>query len=250
MFNDRQQQIVDLITTDGEIKIAELKDRFAVTEMTIRRDLEKLEQRGIVRRTFGGAISVGKDVSLSERAGTHVEEKKRIGKVAAALIQPGESIFIDGGSTTLQIARHLPTGAPFTVVTNALNVASELIEKKIPVIVIGGIVRDSTLSMSGPMAIEAISKMAFDRAFLGASGLNKRDGFGNSNMFEAELKRVAITRSAETSIVLDHSKFGTNSLVSFTEIGHVRRMITDRLPEEDLLMALREAGVDIMTGEH
>ncbi|WP_409342501.1 DeoR/GlpR family DNA-binding transcription regulator [Paenibacillus sp. MBLB4367] len=245
LFNDRQQQIIDLITADGEIKISDLKDHFAVTEMTIRRDLEKLEQHGIVRRTFGGAILIGKDVSLRERTGSHEDEKKRIGRLAAALIEPGESVFIDGGSTTLQVARHLRPGTQVTVITNALNVAAELIEKSIPTIVIGGMVRETTSSMSGPMAVEAMSKMAFDRAFLGASGLNVRDGFSNSNMYEAELKRVAITRSAEVNIVLDHTKFGASSLVSFADIGHAHRMIADRLPEGELLTACREAGMEI-----
>jgi DeoR/GlpR family transcriptional regulator of sugar metabolism len=121
-INQRQQQILDRMALDGEVKIAELKDMFDVTEMTLRRDMEKLEQLGEIRRTFGGAILIGKDIALHERTGVLIEEKMRIGKQAAQLVQPGNSIFLDGGSTTLQVAKYLQPNWNITVVTNALKI--------------------------------------------------------------------------------------------------------------------------------
>ncbi|RAV22392.1 DeoR/GlpR family DNA-binding transcription regulator [Paenibacillus contaminans] len=242
-LNGRQQQILDLISLEGEVRIAELKEAFPVTEMTIRRDLEKLEDTGAIKRTFGGAIFVGKDIALQERSGMLTEEKIRIGRKAAALIQPGESVFIDGGTTTLQVARFLPPDRNVTVVTNALNVAAELTAKHIPTMLIGGVLVEATNSLVGPIAASNVAGMAFDRVFLGATGVNIEHGFSNSNMYEAEIKRLAIRQAAETNIVLDHSKFGNRVLVSFAPLDGVHRIVTDRLPDDELQRACREAGV-------
>ncbi len=248
-LNARQQQILDRVQARGELKISELKQLFDVTEMTIRRDLEKLEQQGSVRRTFGGVVWIGKDVALQERSVIRMEEKARIGAQAAKLILPGQSIFMDGGTTTLQIARSIEPNLEVTVVTNALNVAQELQHKGISVIVVGGWLRKSTSSMVGSMAMEMISRMAFDRTFLGASGLTGEHGFSNTNMEEAELKRLAVKQSKETYVVMDHSKFGSRSLFSFANLDQVNHLITSRLPSGDLLESCRQAGIQLILAE-
>ncbi|MFC0333788.1 DeoR/GlpR family DNA-binding transcription regulator [Paenibacillus sepulcri] len=247
-LNDRQQQILERLNAEGEVKIAELREAFAVTEMTIRRDLEKLEAAGHAKRTFGGAIVFGNDIALQERAGYMTEEKRRIGKRAAERVLPGESVFIDGGSTTLQVARYLKSAAGITVVTNALNVAAELTGKQIPVIVTGGTLLDATASLVGPIAAGTVAGMAFDRAFLGTSGVSLLHGFSNSNMYEAEIKKLAIRQSAEVNVVLDHSKFGEKELVSFAAFTEVHRIITEELPQGELAGVFQEAGVEIMLG--
>lgn len=230
---------------DGEAKIADLKEAFAVTEMTIRRDLEKLEGTGAIRRTFGGAIYIGRDVALQERAGVMTEEKQRIGRAAAGLIRPGESVFIDGGTTTLEIARALPPGCDVTVVTNAMNIALELAPKGIPVLVTGGTLLESTLSLVGPAAAQTLSGMAFDRAFLGTTGVSPQHGFSNSNIYEAEVKKLAIRQAGETNVVLDHTKLGAKVLVSFAALGEVRRIVTDREPGAEWTRLLAERGVEV-----
>jgi DeoR family transcriptional regulator, fructose operon transcriptional repressor len=248
-LNTRQQQILDLLNTKGEVKIAELKNTFEVTEMTIRRDLEKVEMAGLAKRTFGGAIPLGKDVALFERTGYMIEEKSRIGKRSAELIQPGESIFLDGGTTTHQIARFLKPDYNITVVTNAINIGAELIGKNIPTIITGGILLETTSSLVGPITAETLSGMAFDRVFLGATGVNPIHGFSNSNLYEAEIKKMAIKKAAEVNVVLDHSKFGAKELVSFTPLTNVHRIVTDHMPGEGLRQACVEAGVEIEVAE-
>ena len=249
-LNARQQQMLDHISREGELRIAVLKETYRVTEMTIRRDLEKLEETGTIKRTFGGAIFVGKDIALQERAGILTEEKARIGRHAASLIRPGESVFIDGGSTTLQIAKHLTAGMNITVVTNALNVAAELSGKQIAVLVTGGMLLEATNSLAGPIAAQSLSGMAFDRIFLGATGLNVEHGFSNSNIYEAEIKQIAIRQSAETNVVLDHTKFGARTLISFAPLSGVQRVITDRLPdEESMRQSCEDAGVLLEVAE-
>lgn len=250
-LNDRQRQIMELVERDGEIRLAGLKEHFGVTEMTLRRDLEKLESIGMVKRTFGGAISTHqmRDITLDERSGVMIQEKSRIGKLAASLIRPGESVFIDGGSTTLEIVRALPRDIDVHVVTNAVNLASELLVKGVRTIMVGGILVEATSSTVGPMATEAVGKLAFDRAFLGASGLSALNGFSNSNLYEAELKRLIIERSADTTIVLDHTKFGSQVLFSFADLWQINRLISDQAPTGELLEACINAGLEWMIAE-
>ncbi|MFC5407137.1 DeoR/GlpR family DNA-binding transcription regulator [Cohnella soli] len=245
-LNDRQRKIIESLEADGEIKIVELKQRFDVTEMTIRRDLEKLEQAGLARRTFGGAIHVGKDVALKVRTGIQTEAKVAIGRMAASLIQPGESVFIDGGTTTFEIARSIKPRMEITVVTNALNVAFELLEKNIPTIVAGGMAMETTATLIGPFAVSTIGTMAFDRVFLGATGLTASHGFSNSNIYETEIKKLAIAKAAEVNIVIDHTKFGAKELFSFAGLQEVQRIITDRLPERELANACESAGISVI----
>lgn len=247
-INERQQQILNRMALSGEIKMAELKEMFGVTEMTLRRDLEKLEQLGEIRRVFGGAILLGKDIALQERTGVFTEEKMSIGKLAAQLVTPGDSIFLDGGSTTLQVAKFLQASHDVTVITNALNIASELQGKQITTIVVGGMLLDKTSTLIGPVAAEALAKMAFDRVFIGTTGMTLKHGFSNSNMHEAEIKRLAIEHAADVSIVMDHTKFGKQDLFSFASLASVHRIITDRTPGPEWSEALREASVDILAG--
>lgn len=243
-MNERQSKIIELLQIKGEVKIFDLKGYFKVTDMTVRRDLEKLERNGVLKRTFGGAILTSKDVTLRERTIVRAIEKERIGRCAARLIQPGDTIFIDGGSTTLQVARHLPNNAEITVVTNAINVAAELSEKKIPTIVVGGILFEVTNSMVGPITMETISRMAFDKVVLGATGLSALHGFSNSNMHEAEIKRTAIRKAKESLVVMDHSKFGERVLVSFAGLRDINKIVTDVLPDKELAKACQLAGME------
>ncbi|WP_078549549.1 DeoR/GlpR family DNA-binding transcription regulator [Litchfieldia alkalitelluris] len=245
LLNTRQHQIVDLLHTEGEVKISELKHKFSVTEMTIRRDLEKLELAGLAKRTFGGAIPIGRDVALFERTGYMSEEKMLIGKRAVELVQPGESIFLDGGTTTHHVARYLKSELNITVVTNAINIGTELIGKNIPTIITGGTLLEATSSLVGPITAETLSGMAFDRIFLGATGVNHLHGFSNSNMYEAEIKKIAIKKASEVNIVMDHTKFGAKELFSFAPLSYVHRIVTDSMPDEVLRRSCIEAGVEI-----
>lgn len=246
--NARQQLILDRMALYGEVKLAELKETFDVTEMTLRRDLERLEQLGYLRRTFGGAILIGKDIALLERTHVFIDEKVRIGLQAVQYIQSGDSIFIDGGSTTLQVAKCLQSNMNITVVTNALNIAVELQGKHISTIVIGGILLERTSTLVGPLACDALSKLAFDHVFLGTTGATARHGFSNSNMHEAEIKRLVIEQAAEVNIVMDHSKFGMKDLFSFADLTAVNRIITDCQPEHELTQAFMDASVEIISG--
>jgi DeoR family fructose operon transcriptional repressor len=246
IINQRQQRILDRMALDGEVKIAELKDMFDVTEMTLRRDLEKLELMGFLRRTFGGAILVGKDIALQDRTGFMMDEKMRIGMQAAQFVVSGDSIFLDGGSTTLQVAKYLKPEMNITVVTNALNIAAELQGKQISTIVVGGMLLDKTATLVGPIAAGSIEKMAFDRVFIGTTGVSFKHGFSNSNMHESDIKRLVIEQASEVNMVMDHTKYGLRDLFSFASLNAVDRIISDRSPDQELEDALKEASVEIV----
>lgn len=246
-LNERQQRMLALLERTGDVRVPELKAQFGVTEMTIRRDLEKLEHMtGKVRRTFGGAIMVTGDVTLSDRTCVHAAEKAIIGRRAALSLRPGDAVFIDGGTTTLQLVRHLPPAMEITVVTNAINLAAELMAKRIPTLVTGGMLHEMTSTLIGPVCAEALSKMAFDRVFLGATGMSALHGFSNSNMYEAEIKRVAITRGKEINIVADRSKWGVQDLFSFAGLSVAHRLFTDPMADRagEVRQALEEASVE------
>ncbi|MEK8128328.1 DeoR/GlpR family DNA-binding transcription regulator [Paenibacillus filicis] len=245
-LNPRQQQILERMALDGEVKLVELKAMFDVTEMTLRRDLEKLELAGLLRRTFGGAILIGNDIALKDRTGVMMEEKMRMGQRAAASLQAGESVFIDGGSTTLQIARFLQPEMDITVITNALNIATELLNKQIPTIVVGGMLVNRTATMVGPMTASWLGTMAIDRVFVGTTGLSVKHGFSNSNMHETEIKRLVIRQAAEVNVMMDHTKLGMQDLFSFATIGEVNRLFTDREPAGELAAALRKESVELV----
>lgn len=245
-LNDRQRRMLEWLEADGEIRISELKTRFGVTEMTIRRDLEKLEQLGSVRRIFGGAILLGKDIALQDRTGVMAEEKARIGRYAASLIRPGDSVFLDGGTTTIEVARALPQRMSITVVTNALNVAQELQGKGIPAIVSGGMIWEATSTLIGPFAVQHIGSMAYTRIFLGTTGISARHGFSNSNIHEAEIKRTAIRQAAEVNVVADHTKFDAERLLLFAGPAEVHRLITNQLPNPDLMQAMQSGGMEVV----
>ncbi|MFS0726744.1 DeoR/GlpR family DNA-binding transcription regulator [Paenibacillus sp. 1P07SE] len=244
-WNARQQQIVDRLQTDGEIRLHDLKSAFSVTEMTIRRDLEKLEQAGLLRRTFGGAILADRDVALKDRVSVMTEEKISIGRMAAALIQSGDYVFIDGGSTTYELARALKPGLDITVVTNALNVAGVLQDKGIPAIVSGGMILEATSTLIGPFAEQLVGSMAYTRIFLGTTGVSAQHGFSNSNMYETQIKRAAIRQTSEVNILADHTKFGAKELLSFARLSEANRLITDASPDHQLLSACKEADMEV-----
>lgn len=243
---ERQKEILKLLENNKEVKFGDMSKIFDVTEMTIRRDIEKLEQKGAVYRTFGGAImSPNKDITLKDRMGLMIAEKYQIGKTAASLIKPNEAIFIDSGTTTIQIARHLHLKS-VTVITNAPQLAIELQEKSIPTILLGGQLLTSTISLIGPIAEENLKNMYFDRAFIAATGLTANSGLSNSNIFELNIKKLAMSQSKEVNVVLDSSKFEVESLASFASFGSISRLITDRNPPASILKVCENYRVELL----
>jgi DeoR family fructose operon transcriptional repressor len=246
-LNSRQNQIYTYLNHEGEAKISDFTERFNVVEMTIRRDFEKMEKLGLIKKTFGGAISLApQDVSLFERESINVKAKKMIGKKAAEFVNDGEAIFIDAGTTTSQMIPYLPDDYNLIVVTNALNVASKVQGKNKEKVLLGGILLASTSSLVGPLAEAAVENLTFNQVFLSATGLSIEQGFTNSNLFEVPIKQKVIKQSKKVHFLIDHSKFGSQYLYKIANFEGIDRIITDREPPDEYRQLFTSLGVELV----
>ncbi|WP_309571772.1 DeoR/GlpR family DNA-binding transcription regulator [Deinococcus sp.] len=232
LIHARRGEILTLVRHHGELPVVELSKLLGVSEVTVRSDLAALAQTGQVRRTRGGVRlpTPGHGESpLEQTQHTHTAAKRRIGREAAGLIQHGETVILDVGSTTTEVARALPlTLRNVTVVTNGLNIALEL--ERLPnvrVIVTGGTLRPLQHSLVSPYALDVLRQVNADRLFLGCNGISAQ-GVTNANHEEAEIKRAMVAQSREVVVVADHSKLGHVSRAHVADASQVAILITSR----------------------
>ncbi len=225
----RQSEIVDALMRDGFQGVNELAARFAVTASTIRRDLERLEGRHLLRRTHGGAVPVAQDESRrGVQKPLHGAEKSAIGKAMAERILEGQTILLDGGTTTLEVARHLEHQR-LTVVTNDLQVAAEVATRPpIHLAFLGGELLPNTFRMWGPTTEQQLSRFRVDVAIFSADTV-ARDGLYSAGSYEIEQKRLMRSIAKEAFFVADSSKFGREALFKLLDIEDFTAGITDGL---------------------
>jgi DeoR/GlpR family transcriptional regulator of sugar metabolism len=246
----RQQQIIELLVEHSGVNVKDLAHHFDVSAATIRRDLSILEEQGLLQRTYGGALPparVLREASFYERRHAYTEEKKRIGKAAAELVRPGDTIFIDGGTTTEHMASHLIANkAGLTVVTNGHNIVTELMgHPPITLISIGGALDQRSLTFVGVLAQASLDSyhMRFDKTFVAAGGITAHHGITNVSLEEIPIKRAAIASSRQVILVVDSSKFGVCALALITSITRIHRIITDTGAPISEIRAIRDQGV-------
>ena len=208
---ERHNQIRALVNREGRVTVQELSAQFGVSEATARRDLEELNGLGQIQRTHGGAVQVektSKEPPMMQRIGERPDEKERIGKAAAGLIQNNETIFLGSGTTVIEIAHSLPADITLTVITNSLPVVNELANHPgIELIVIGGMLRQSELSMVGHVAEQAVREFRADRIFLGMHAIDAISGFTNDFLPEIMTDRAIMSIGRQVVVLADHSKF-------------------------------------------
>ncbi len=228
---ERRSKILTLLDDSGKVEVLELSALFGVSAVTIRNDLTRLEQKNLLFRTRGGAIKqrkVATDFTLSTKAHKNLEQKRRIGKKAAELVQDGDTIILDSGTTTLEIARELDRSHDLTVITHALNIALELAgQKNITLIMPGGFCRSKSLSFVGSVAEKNLREYYCDKLFLGVDGFDTDYGITTPSVSEASLNRVMMEISRETIVVTDSTKFGKRSLAFIAPMSKVNAVITD-----------------------
>ncbi|MHB8655646.1 MAG: transcriptional repressor AgaR [Terriglobia bacterium] len=250
MLNEeRRRAILDLINHEGRVLVQDLAPRFTTSQVTIRKDLEILHGQGLVHRTHGGALPVRAgallDPTLREKEKLHRKEKQKIGAAAARLVKEGQSVVLDSGTTTTMIARALREFQSLTVITNAVNIAAELAGTKIEVILTGGLLRENSFSLVGPLAEDTLRHLSADVLFLGVDGFDVLFGLTTPNMLEAKVNRVMVEIARRTVVVCDSSKFGRRSLSLIVPPSAVHQAITDgRLPKSDR-HTLEESGIDV-----
>ena len=247
----RQQQILEDIKKNGVGSIAELSHKYAVSEMTVRRDLLVLEEEGHIKRTHGGALLL--NTSLVEpryvaKQKLHASSKESLARYAAEkLVAVGDIIILEGGTTITAMAQHLTNIQNLTVVTNGLYTTSAL-QPLVPqstVICTGGILREVSATFVGPVAERFFREFHANKLFLSATGLTLDVGFTDPSMLETQIKKAMIASADQVIMLLDSNKFGVKSLSTVLEAGEVNILVTDAGSPEDVLQALRAKGVEV-----
>ena len=228
---ERREQILKILEDEQRVATNELIKKFDTTAVTIRKDLAVLEQEGFLRRTHGGAIKSKKlyqGLALNEKEKLRLDEKLRIVKEAAKLILEGDTIILDSGSTTSLLAKEIKNLSGITVITNAINIASELLQSKIEVILTGGTLLKESSTLVGPLAEGTLRKISSGKLFQGVDGVDFEIGLTTPNIFEANTSRVMMSVAGETIILVDSSKFGRRSLGVISKIDEIDKIITTK----------------------
>lgn len=252
LVEERRRKILDLVTEGGRVTVLEIVRRFGVSAVTARTDLDALSAVGSVVRSHGGALcpqEPTKDYPVGFKAILHQAEKSRIGQAAARLVHPGETIILDNGTTTLEIARHLKTMKlqNLTVITNALNIATELAGVQgLMLIMLGGLLRQISSSFVGPQAENMLAELHADRLFLAVDGFSLDIGASTPDILEAHLNEGMMDASKETTIVADFSKLGRRSVSKIGSIERVHRLITDSHASPAFLDAVRQRNIEVI----
>ncbi|UWG99124.1 DeoR/GlpR family DNA-binding transcription regulator [Dehalobacter sp. DCM] len=249
MTAGRQEKIRFLLQKHGHLTVAELAEEFNVSEMTIRRDLKELALMGLIQREHGKAIYPQnpeiKNTYFTTRLGEAQEEKLRIAKIAASLINEGESVILDSGTTTLAIALELNKKS--TVVTNSLAVAEVLaMRDDISTVLTGGEVQKATYSLLGPMTRENLNGFYADKLFLSATGVSAEKGLSTSSMIESEVKQAMIASAREVILVAHGSKIGQIFYHIFAKWDKVNKFITDNSAAPEQIKKLEQLGIEVI----
>jgi DeoR/GlpR family transcriptional regulator of sugar metabolism len=254
MRADRRRKILELITQNGQVSVTDLIEMFQVSEMTARRDLADLAREGLLRRVHGGAtINLGRSYEppYPLRTTEQITAKQAIGKAAAALIQDGDSVAFDVGTTTLEIARSLTGKQNLTIVTASLPIANEIVSRyalgaDMRLLLTGGIVRAGELSMVGEFAAHAYHHLHVDKAFIGIGGISRQHGLTEYNLDDALVKRAIIATASQVIIVADSSKFGRTTFAHVAPLKAVKTIVTDRHADLALTKQLQDMAIEVI----
>jgi DeoR family transcriptional regulator, aga operon transcriptional repressor len=244
----RLSAILERLADGGSLEVTELADDLAVSPATVRRDLVMLEQQRLLARTHGGAIAhaVSYELPLRYKGVRHAEDKRRIAREAATYVSEGMAIGLTGGTTATEVARALADRQKLTIVTNALNIASELaVRPKLKLIVTGGVIRSESYELSGPIAEASLAGLNLDIAFIGVDGIDAKAGCTTHQEVEAHTNGVMIAHARRVIVVADSSKIGKVAFARICEITSVSGLITDHPDDTDAVRALTESGVNV-----
>ena len=252
LAEERRREILGVLGQNGKVTIHEVVERFGVSAVTARGDLDALSESGALVRSHGGAIrplAAAPEHPLKVREGMHHEQKVRIAQAAASLIQPLQTIILCTGSTSAELANELRRGhaESITVITYALNIAARLVDQpSLALIMLGGFLRQPSTAFVGPHAEHMMSSLNADHCFLSTVGLNVDVGLTTLDIMEAQLNRRMIESAAQVTVLADSSKFGHRSLSLISDFRSVHRVITDSgAPLEDV-DKLRSRGIEVV----
>lgn len=249
--SERRLRISTMVRERGSVQVAPLAKRFGVSMQTIRKDLRYLETRGVMERSYGGAISadavnVTAEPAVEVKRSSHADEKMRIGKLAAAMVSPGESIVLDSGTTALQIAHFLPDDEDITVLTNDLDILSVLAAKeRLNIVMLGGMLRRKNRAFYGAQTVAALENLRVDKLFLGVDGFDIECGITTHYEPEALLNRKMVEAAREVIAVTDVSKFGRVCLHRIVTVENIHHLIADQPVPAEIHAASARLGFKI-----
>ncbi|WJH32920.1 DeoR/GlpR family DNA-binding transcription regulator [Paenibacillus aurantius] len=247
---ERKMRIVEYVKQKRVATVAALAKEFQVHEATIRRDLAEIEFEGLLRRTHGGVVidrGANMEASFPERAQEQVEQKERIGKAAADLVEDGDHIILDSGTTTMHIARQLQNRTNITVVTNDINVAAELRDTPgVNVIVTGGLLYHSSYMLNGMFTDQVLGTLHVQKAFIGTPAIHAKYGLTHPEAQLVPTKQGMIRAAQEIIVVADDTKIGKVSLHTVAPASSIHRFLTGKEASEIQIKEFRESGIDII----
>ncbi len=248
-LTQRHQHIITKLKNEGNVKVLDLCSALNVSSVTIRKDLKLLEEKELLFRTHGGATVSNPytaDRPVNEKEKIKTAEKLRIGLAAAALIQPNDCIIIASGTTVLSLAKNIRPQGSLTVITAALNIAAELIHlSQIELILLGGLLRKSSSSVTGVYAERILEDFSCSKLFLGVDGIDLDFGLTTTNMMEAQLNRKMIGTAQKTIVLADSSKFGKRGFGKICGIEDIEQVITDNNISDHMAKTLKEMGIEV-----
>lgn len=247
---ERQAEIYALIIREGRVSVAQVCSTFGVSEATARRDLDILAEQGKIQRVHGGAIRNNQappEKPIFERSSVQADEKSRIGKVAADLINDGETIFLGSGSTVYEIARNIHGKHNLTIITNSLLVVNELADKQdITLISIGGILRNSERSFIGHIAQQALGELRADKVFMGIRAISLEQGLTNDYLPETMTDRTIMGMGSRVIIVADYTKCGRVATAYVAPLENIDLLITSKETPSEFIQALVDRGINVL----
>jgi DeoR family transcriptional regulator, aga operon transcriptional repressor len=247
---ERLSALLEILASRRSIDVVAMAAEFGVSSATVRRDLQTLDEQGLLVRTHGGAISSDLDLELPVRfrGSLRPTEKHRIAVAGAALVHDGAVVGLTGGTTTTELARVLCERNGLTIVTNALNIASELVlRSSVRLVVVGGSARHASYELVGPSAELMLARYHLDIAFIGTDGITLSDGCTTHEEMEAQTDRAFLDRSRRVVVVADSSKLGRSAFARICDVSEIDDLITDEQADDDLLKELRAVGVAVTT---
>lgn len=246
---ERWEQIIEMVEVQGGLSVDQIAQALRISSATVRRDLAHIHQRGLIKRTRGGAepsLQVREDRTLSESRKINPVEKEIIGAAAAELITSGDTLMFDGGFTTYQTARQV-TATDITVVTNSIDVANAMINRDdITLVIIGGELSRASGTTVGPTTDSQLALIRADKAVIGANAVSPVEGISSPNPFTAQTKRTMIRGSREVIVVADHTKLGQLTTYSVAPVEAITTLVTDDKADKEILEAFRAAGVEVI----
>ena len=254
----RWNALLELLAESGRVSVEDAADRLDVSQATIRRDFDQLAQQQMITRTRGGAVAngVSYDLPLRYKSAKHSAEKQRIGEAAARLVEPGMVVGLNGGTTMTEVARALAVrpdlntrgeGAQLTIVTNALNIANELlVRSRMKIVVAGGVVRPQSFELVGPLGGALLKEVTLDIALLGVDALDVGLGAAAHHEGEAAMNSLMVARAKKVVVIADSSKLGGHAFARICPIAKIEVLVTDSTAPETEIHRFRDAGVQVI----